>query len=82
MQNRYFSTYIILLGTLCIIIIICSLIYVRNIRLKREVEKCTDIIRSLNEEKDAAGRITSTVHGKESTLISEEMLKVTDDRTS
>ena len=79
MQNRYFSTYIILLGTLCIIIIICSLIYVRNIRLKREVEKCTDIIRSLNEEKDAAGRITSTVHGKESTLISEEMLKVTDE---
>ena len=79
MQARYLSLYIILLGLLCTISIIFSLIYIRNIRLKREIEKCTDIIRVLNEEKDSSKSNTQTIAGKESTVISEEMLKVTDE---
>ena len=79
MQERYLSSYIIMLGLLCIIAIIGSFIYTRNIRLKREVEKCTDIIRSLNEEKDLSKNNTPTIAGKESAVISEEMLKVTDE---
>lgn len=79
MQARYLSLYIILLGLLCTISIIFSLIYIRNIRLKREIEKCTDIIRVLNEEKDSSKSNTQTIAGKESAVISEEMLKVTDE---
>lgn len=79
MREKYISSYMTLLGILCVVAITGSFIYSRNIRLKREVEKCTDIIRNLNEEKESVGRNNSNIRNKESAIISEEMLKVTDE---
>ena len=79
MRTRYISTYMLLLAAFCAIAVAGSLLYSRNVMLKHEVEKCTDIIRSLNEEKTIIKSSTEKMPNRESINISEEMLKVTDE---
>lgn len=78
-RSRCVSTSMIMLGIMCGIVVIGAIIYIRNTRLKREVEKYTDIIRSINEGKGSTVSNTSNMHDRESINISEEMLKVADE---
>lgn len=80
LKNRYFATYMALSGALCIIAVIGTLVYVRNLRLRRKIEQCTDIIRNLNEDKSITLSNDTVMHdNNERISISEEMLKVTDE---
>lgn len=86
LRSRYFSYLMIFSCVICIIIIAGLIIYFKNITLRHEVEKSTDIIRSLSEGRldtnDEAGEQNQenrNASNKESIAISEEMLKVTDE---
>ena len=86
LRSRYFSYLMVFSCVICIIIIAGLIIYFKNITLRHEVEKSTDIIRSLsegrldiNDETDKQNRDNKNASNKESIAISEEMLKVTDE---
>ena len=86
LRSRYFSYLMVFSCFVCIIIIAGLIIYFKNITLRHEVEKSTDIIRSLsegrldiNDETDKQNRDNKNASNKESIAISEEMLKVTDE---
>ena len=86
LRSRYFSYLMVFSCFVCIIIIAGLIIYFKNITLRHEVEKSTDIIRSLSEGRldtnDEAGEQNQenrNASNKESIAISEEMLKVTDE---
>lgn len=78
-QHRFFLAFTILIGILSVIIITCLFIYSRNLHLKQEIEKSTDIIRRLNEEREIMKSDERIMRNNESRLISEEMLKVSDE---
>lgn len=77
--NRYFISFIILLGIMCATAVSGAFVYSRNLRLKRKIENCTDIIRNLNEEKSVISSNGITIPNRDSQYITEEMLKVTDE---
>lgn len=86
LRSKNLTLSLIFLGVACIAITGTFIGYSKNSKLQREVERCTDIIRSLSEgrmEKSEpakqatdAGKAASS---KETISISEEMLKVTDE---
>lgn len=91
LKSRYISYAVILLFLICMTVLAGLLIHLKNISLKREVEKSTDIIRNLSNGRMDNGNGTGAAESstgrtgrsrpmnRESVAISEEMLKVTDE---
>lgn len=78
-RSKCVSTSMIMLGIMFGIAAIGFIIYIRNTRLKREVEKYTDIIRSISNGNQSTVSNTSNMRNREYVHISEEMLKVADE---